>query len=422
MTPWRSRSMRKRPSRWQARIRSTRLAKPNLRSSNEASTLRRNCFAWRMYIGQRGGFCADWNSRRTSRIPSADARLGGGGFRRVTAPPLESRGLRARAVCTHSRWARSARAGILGSRRHALGELHEDVPARFAQHHVAGGGELLREVAEAAGAVGALGERRVELQQRALQQARAAARPRDRVSTFSARRTSGTACSSEASAPPRPARSGARDPGERRGADEVLVGDELVAVPLHHQARERAAADHEDLLVVLLQLLDERDEVAVAADDDVGVDVAVGERHLERVERQVDVGAVLVAARREVALHQLGRVLRERSAVVAGARPVAVGDLGHDVAALLERLEDDPDVELHAERALDPDLDVVEVDENRNLQSCVCQNVPCFPSRPNRANGGHVWIVHRVQGSRFRFRFEVQGSRFANPEPGSLNL
>ena len=41
----------------QARRRSTRLEKPNLRSSNEASTLRMNCFAWRMYIGQRGGFC-----------------------------------------------------------------------------------------------------------------------------------------------------------------------------------------------------------------------------------------------------------------------------------------------------------------------------------------------------------------------------
>ena len=148
-----------------------------------------------------------------------------------------------------------------------------------------------------------------------------------------------------------------------------------MAVALHHQAGEGAAADHEDLLVVLLQLFDERDEVAVAADDHVGVDVAVGERHLERVEREVDVGAVLVAARREVALDQLRRVLRERPAVVPGARPVAVGDLRNDVAALLERFEHDADVELHAQRALDPDLDVVEVDENRNLQSCVCQNV-----------------------------------------------
>jgi hypothetical protein len=74
-------------------------------------------------------------------------------------------------------------------------------------------------------------------------------------------------------------------------------------------------------------------------------------------------------------------VLRQGAAVVPRARPVAVGNLGNDIAALLERLEDDADVELHAERALDSDLDVVEVDKNRNLQSCVCQNV--LSSLPN---------------------------------------
>src|SRR3954451_8045561 len=68
-------------------------------------------------------------------------------------------------------------------------------------------------------------------------------------------------------------------------------------------------------------------------------------------------------------------MLRERPAVVSRARPVAVGDLRNDISALLERLEDDADVELHVQRALDPDFDVVEVYENRNLQSCVCQNV-----------------------------------------------
>ena len=119
-----------------------------------------------------------------------------------------------------------------------------------------------------------------------------------------------------------------------------------------------------------------RDEVAVAADDHVGVDVRVGERHLERVEREVDVGAVLVAARREIALHQLGGVLRQRPAVVAGARPVAVGDLGDDVAALPERFEHDADVELSVEGAFDADLDVVEIDKNRNLQTCIRQNLP----------------------------------------------
>ena len=98
----------------------------------------------------------------------------------------------------------------------------------------------------------------------------------------------------------------------------------------------------------------------------------VRERHLQRVEREVDVGAVLVAAGREVALHQLGGVLRQRPAVVAGPRPVAVGGLGDDVAALLERFEHDADVELRVEGVLDADLDVVEIDEDCNLETCFC--------------------------------------------------
>ena len=121
-------------------------------------------------------------------------------------------------------------------------------------------------------------------------------------------------------------------------------------------------------LSVLLQLLDERDEVAVAADDHVGVDVRVRERHLERVEREVDVGAVLVAPRRQVALDHLDRVLRQHPRVVAGAFPVRVGGLRDDLAALLERLEDGTDVELPAEGVLDADFDVVEVDENCDFE------------------------------------------------------
>jgi hypothetical protein len=176
---------------------------------------------------------------------------------------------------------------------------------------------------------------------------------------------------------PRPAPPSAR--ARRRGAagaHEVLVGDELVAVLLHHEAGELAAADDEHLLVVLLQLLDERDEVAVAADDDEGVDVVVGERHLEGVEGQVDVGAVLVAARREVALHHADRVLREQPAVVAGALPVAVGDLGDDLAAFLDAVEDGADVEGLAEGGLHADLDVVEIDEDRDFQACLLSRCP----------------------------------------------
>ena len=56
-------------------------------------------------------------------------------------------------------------------------------------------------------------------------------------------------------------------------------------------------------------------------------------------------------------------------AVVAGARPVGVGDLGDDFAALLDGLEDDADVELLAEGVLDADFDVVEVDEDGDVET-----------------------------------------------------
>ena len=70
-----------------------------------------------------------------------------------------------------------------------------------------------------------------------------------------------------------------------------------MAVLLQNGAGESAPADNENPLVVLLQFVDQRNEVAVAADDGVGVDVVVSEGHLECIESQVDVGAVLVAAR-----------------------------------------------------------------------------------------------------------------------------
>jgi hypothetical protein len=144
-----------------------------------------------------------------------------------------------------------------------------------------------------------------------------------------------------------------------------------VAVALQDHAREGAAADDKYLLVVLLQFFDQRQEVAVAADDDVGVDVLVGERHLQRIECEIDVRAVLVAARCEVALHEADGVLRERAAVFAGPRPVGVGNLGDDLAAFLDGVEDGADVELLAEGGLDPDFNVVEIDEDGDVQAIV---------------------------------------------------
>ena len=233
--------------------------------------------------------------------------------------------------------------------------------------------QLLREIAEAAHTVIALRERGIELQQRALQQPelrrdlaiaedlQRAAHQRHRLVD---RRRRGPSWPEAAA--PRCAAPAAR---------QVLVGDELVAVALHHLAGERSAADDEHLLAVLLQFLHEGNEVAVPADDHVGVDVRMRERHLQRIEREVDVRAVLVAAGREVTLDEFRRVLRERAAVVSRARPVAVSDLRDDLAALLQRFEHDADVELRIEGALDSDFDVVEIDEYSDFQACFCQTL-----------------------------------------------
>src|SRR6185312_5048032 len=82
-----------------------------------------------------------------------------------------------------------------------------------------------------------------------------------------------------------------------------FIADELVTVLLQNRAGERLAPDHENRLVVLLQLVDQRHKVAVAADDSESGDVVMRERKLESVEGQINVAAVLVAPRRRIALH-----------------------------------------------------------------------------------------------------------------------
>ena len=141
-----------------------------------------------------------------------------------------------------------------------------------------------------------------------------------------------------------------------------------MTVLLQNRAGEGAAAHHEDALVVLLQFVDQRDEVAVAADNGEGVDVIVREGHLERVERQVDVGAVLVAARRRVALNHLHGVLGERARGGFLPAPVRVSELGDDFAAFFQRVQHGSHVEFAVQGGLDADFDIVEIDEHGDLE------------------------------------------------------
>jgi hypothetical protein len=90
------------------------------------------------------------------------------------------------------------------------------------------------------------------------------------------------------------------------------------------------------------------------------------ERHLERVERQVDVGAVLVAARRRVALNEADGVLGQRPAVFAG-RVSRRGDRRRP-RPFLDSVEDGA-ASVAGRNGLGADFDVVEVDEYCDVQT-----------------------------------------------------
>ena len=111
-----------------------------------------------------------------------------------------------------------------------------------------------------------------------------------------------------------------------------------MAVLLQDGACKIPSAHNQNLLVVLLQLLDQGNEIAVATDDHERVDVIPRESHLERVQSQVDVRSIFVTAGRKVPLHHLDGVLRHAAAVFARSLPVAVGNFCDDFSALLDGL------------------------------------------------------------------------------------
>ena len=250
-----------------------------------------------------------------------------------------------------------------------FGEFDNRRPARVFERDISALLELFRKVTECARAVVTLRERRVELQQRALQQPqlrRDLALVQNLQCTFHEwqslfdRRTT---CPSAIRA-----HSAALASRASSRAGDVLVRDELRAVLLHHLAAEGTTTDDKHFPVVLLQFFDQRDEVAVAADDDERVDVGVCKSHLERIEREVDISTVLVAAGRHDTLHEADGMLRHGAAVVAGSLPVAVSDFGDDFSALLDGFEHGADIELAAQGGFDTDFDVIEIDEDGNFQ------------------------------------------------------
>ena len=123
-------------------------------------------------------------------------------------------------------------------------------------------------------------------------------------------------------------------PRRPRVIEHRLVADELVAVLLQDGAGEGFAANHKHCLVVLLQFVHQRNEVAVATDDRERIDVIVRKRHFQRIERQIDVRAILITTGRRIALDHLDCILRELTRGILQPPPVGVGDLGDDLAPL----------------------------------------------------------------------------------------
>ena len=157
-------------------------------------------------------------------------------------------------------------------------------------------------------------------------------------------------------------------------SDQILIRDEFVTVFLKYHAGKGPAADDKYLLVVLFELLHQRDKIAVAPHNDEGVDVIPCKRHLQSIEGEVDVRTILVAARRQISLDHLYRVLGQHAAVIVGSLPVSVGDLCDDLAALLDRFKDSVNIKPSGQSGSYAYLDVVKVDENRNFESLFAQD------------------------------------------------
>ena len=66
--------------------------------------------------------------------------------------------------------------------------------------------------------------------------------------------------------------------------------------------------------------------------------MSVGEGHLKRVQRKVDVSSVLVTARTGHSLHHLHGVFSHLSCGAFLASPVCVGELRNDVAPLFQSI------------------------------------------------------------------------------------
>ncbi len=146
-------------------------------------------------------------------------------------------------------------------------------------------------------------------------------------------------------------------------ADQVVVVDELVAVGDEQVGRGAFHAAADDAAVVLLQLRDQRREVAVAGEQGERVDVLLGVAQVDGIDDHADVGAVLAAhlGLRDVD-HSTPWPWNSRTGVFV-VPPVAVGPLVDDAAFFQEAFEHQLDLELAGLHVAHADGQVLEIDE-----------------------------------------------------------
>ena len=108
-----------------------------------------------------------------------------------------------------------------------------------------------------------------------------------------------------------------------------------MAVLLQNGAGETLSPDDKDGFSIFLQLVYQRNKIAVAAHNGERVYVIVRERHLQRVKREIDIRAVLVASGRGHTLHHLDGAFGHLPCGKLLASPVRISELRDQVAPFL---------------------------------------------------------------------------------------
>ena len=160
---------------------------------------------------------------------------------------------------------------------------------------------------------------------------------------------------------------------ERRGLNQVLVVDELIAIVAEQVRGRFLHAQADNVLAIFLELGDQGRKVRVARNDDEGVNVFLGKGEVHGIDAQADVRGVFAGLGALGDLDQLDGGFVKWSGVLPEAAPVGIGFLGDDLALFDQALQHALDVETIAP-VLKTESQVLKVDENSQRPLAVCHN------------------------------------------------